>query len=177
MNKETIVYGGKKYHRYPDSDRRQLRVYYWRHDKWKEPPFALHRQIWIDNNGSIPKGHVIHHIDGNPLDNEISNLEMILHSAHTRMHSQEPERRAALVKNGEKQTQRIIAAAEKYRRSKEGIEFARKNIKNSIHHSEPQNAVCLECGEHFTYVIKTKVKFCKKLCGARYRRKTKIDIV
>ena len=35
-----------------------------------------HRAVWIDNNGPIPDGAVVHHINGNPSDNRIENLEL-----------------------------------------------------------------------------------------------------
>ena len=82
----TIEYNGKKYHRYPNSKRRQLRVYYWRHDKWKQPPVALHRQIYIDNFGEIPKGFHIHHIDGDTENNSPDNLQALPPEVHATMY-------------------------------------------------------------------------------------------
>ncbi len=35
-----------------------------------------HRAVWFDHNGSIPDGAVIHHINGDPKDNRINNLEL-----------------------------------------------------------------------------------------------------
>lgn len=86
MAKETIIYNGQKYNRYPESKRRQLRVYYWKHDKWKSPPIALHRQIWIDNFGEIPAGYSVHHKDGNTFNNSIDNLEIFSKSKHSVLH-------------------------------------------------------------------------------------------
>jgi len=86
MDKDIIIYKGQKYTRNPNSKRRQHRVYYWRHDKWKEPPFPLHRQIWIDNFGEIPKGYSVHHKDDNTLNNSIENLEILSHSQHAVLH-------------------------------------------------------------------------------------------
>jgi hypothetical protein len=85
----TITYKGKKYHRDPKSKRRQHRVYYWRHDKWKEAPFPLHRQIWIDKNGPIPKGYIVHHKDDNPLNNSIGNLQLMTASEYSTYHIKE----------------------------------------------------------------------------------------
>ena len=82
MEKETIIYKGRKYNRYPNSKRRHLRVYYWCHDKWKEPPRTLHRDIWKETYGDIPKGFVIHHKDGNTLNNNIENLEILTNAQH-----------------------------------------------------------------------------------------------
>lgn len=171
MKKETIVYREKKYNRYPDSNRRHLRVYFWRHDKWKLPPFALHRQIWIDNKGEIPKGYIIHHKDNNPLNNEIENLELMLHGDHTKIHSKEPERLKQLQNNGRKQTERLKLSLKKYKNSKKGREFYSKNTKGSILSILPQKKECLECKIQFSFFIKQPVKFCSKLCGARFRRK------
>lgn len=86
-NRITIEYKGKKYYRYPDSKRRQLRVYYWRHDKWKGAPVALHRQIYEDNFGLIPKGWHIHHIDGNTENNSPQNLQAMPACLHASIES------------------------------------------------------------------------------------------
>src|SRR3990167_2746282 len=87
MERETINYRGKDYHRYPKSPRRQLRVYFWRHDTWKGSPVALHRQIWEDDHGKIPNGLFIHHKDSNPLNNDIGNLECVAPGEHTKHHT------------------------------------------------------------------------------------------
>lgn len=35
-----------------------------------------HRAVWIDNHGAIPDGAVIHHINGDKMDNRIENLQL-----------------------------------------------------------------------------------------------------
>ena len=42
----------------------------------------LHRVIWESQKGKIPLNHIIHHIDGNPLNNDIQNLESIPIQSH-----------------------------------------------------------------------------------------------
>ena len=36
-----------------------------------------HRLVWIEANGPIPDGYVIHHINGKKKDNRLENLAMI----------------------------------------------------------------------------------------------------
>jgi len=48
-----------------------------------------HRLIYETHYGKIPQGYDIHHIDGNKLNNNIDNLEMIEHGKHTRLHNAE----------------------------------------------------------------------------------------
>ena len=51
------------------------------------PRGYLHRYIWTQANGVIPDGMVIHHIDENPANNDLSNLEVMLKSEHQRLHA------------------------------------------------------------------------------------------
>lgn len=93
MGRETINYNGKNYHRHPESERAQHRNYFWRHDKWKESPVALHRQIYEDVYGSIPPKHHIHHKDGDFSNNSIENLECIAAGEHRKRHPASEEAR------------------------------------------------------------------------------------
>lgn len=47
----------------------------------------LHRLIYEEYYGKIPENHHIHHIDGNKLNNDPKNLELLPKSEHHRMHS------------------------------------------------------------------------------------------
>jgi len=46
-----------------------------------------HVYVWELYNGEKPKGYNIHHIDENPSNNDISNLELLSFSGHKRRHS------------------------------------------------------------------------------------------
>lgn len=48
-----------------------------------------HRHIWESNFGKIPKGMVIHHIDGNTKNNSIENLRLMTQSDHLKLHHSE----------------------------------------------------------------------------------------
>jgi hypothetical protein len=42
----------------------------------------VHRYVWEQCNGDIPKNYDIHHIDGDVSNNDISNLELVLNVKH-----------------------------------------------------------------------------------------------
>ena len=45
-----------------------------------------YRIVWVQYNGPIPKGAIIHHINGDPLDDRIENLEVMTRKEHVRCH-------------------------------------------------------------------------------------------
>lgn len=48
---------------------------------------GVHRKVWIEHNGSIPKGYIVHHIHGDKHDNRIENLIMLSKKQHGMIHS------------------------------------------------------------------------------------------
>ncbi len=46
-----------------------------------------HRWDWEQQNGAIPAGYDIHHINGNRLDNRLENLQLVSKLEHKRIHS------------------------------------------------------------------------------------------
>jgi HNH endonuclease len=46
----------------------------------------VHRLVWIDAHGPIPRGYVIHHRNGNSRDNRLANLELLTRAAHNARH-------------------------------------------------------------------------------------------
>lgn len=73
---KTVVYNGVEYVAYGGGS------YYMNRRSQHSP--RLHQQIYIDNFGPIPKGHHVHHKDGNPDNNSVDNLIAIPHGVHTR---------------------------------------------------------------------------------------------
>lgn len=127
MKRETIVYRGKSYHRYPESDRRQLWAYFWRHDKNKRSPVSLHRQVYIDNFGCIDPGMVIHHKDGDTLNNDPKNLECISASQHMSNHASTKER----IEKSKRNMKLASIASKKWHGSDEGRKWHREQALRS----------------------------------------------
>ena len=65
---------------------------------------AIARKVWTAANGPIPKGYVIHHIDHNPENNDLSNLQCMLDADHKAYHNKSPitKARKSAAKSGEK---------------------------------------------------------------------------
>lgn len=45
-----------------------------------------HRWVWEQANGRIPDGYEVHHIDHNPLNNDLSNLQLVTVGWHDNYH-------------------------------------------------------------------------------------------
>jgi hypothetical protein len=59
---------------------------------------AKSRQVWrIANNKTIPKGWHIHHIDGNAMNNEPSNLVCITLENHIKIHQDKGDTAAVIL--------------------------------------------------------------------------------
>jgi alpha-D-ribose 1-methylphosphonate 5-triphosphate diphosphatase PhnM len=48
-----------------------------------------HRWVWEQTNGPIPKGYVIHHIDHDKTNNDISNLQCLTVREHHQLHAEQ----------------------------------------------------------------------------------------
>ncbi len=44
------------------------------------------RILWADIHDPISEGQVIHHVDGNPMNNDVGNLRMLGRGFHTHIH-------------------------------------------------------------------------------------------
>ena len=63
----------------------------------------VHRVEWERHHGPIPKGCIIHHVDGNKMNWNINNLVMLSRSEHVREHRDRVHRKGVKViakKNG-----------------------------------------------------------------------------
>ena len=85
---EQVFFEGVSYIRYPKSPDPSRRNYFlgWRGRR----KVQLHVAVWESANGAVPVKHEVHHIDGNPLNNLLSNLKAIPRSIHRRFEQLKP---------------------------------------------------------------------------------------
>lgn len=134
----------------------------------------LHRYIWEQYNGEIPKDYDIHHIDHNKDNNDISNLEMLTKEEHKKRHNEEisdyvkEKYRINLEKNARPK-------AIEWHKSNKGKEWHKEQYKISLGNQKPKKFICDYCGKEYETLDKGINRFCSNNCKSAYRRKTGID--
>lgn len=173
MDSEVKVFNGTRFRRYPQSEDRSSRVYF-------TPGIAdklrgigrLHEEIWKAEHGAIPADCAIHHIDGNPLNNEIGNLACMPRSEHLSMHGKQRGYTDAMRKHLE----RIRPQTVEWHRSEAGREWHRQHARKTWEGVGFHRSVCEHCGTAFeTRALHGNERFCSNACKTRYRFLSGVD--
>lgn len=153
---KTLTFKGIEYRRHKN--------YYIAPPSVREEHSNLHRAIWANAHGEIPAGHHIHHINGDPFDNRIENLECIPAAEHLSEHAKNSQ----WIKSGgaAAQLDKVRHLAVNWHRSDEGRAWHSNHAKELWECREPVAKECNYCRETF----KTKhyhQQFCCRLCKQR----------
>lgn len=166
---ETIVFNGVEY-RLMGSGRYYLSQS--RSNEGRRRAKGLHVAVWEFYSGqTVPKGFEIHHIDGNPFNNDFSNLECVPMRDHRAMYElKDPEKQR-------KHLEKIRPLASAWHSSPEGIEWHRQHAAESIGKRTPKRYVCELCGREFESTCTTAPRFCSHNCAVKwdYRAKTRTE--
>lgn len=172
--KEIIEWNGKRYRRYPDANQYSDRNYY----KSYTDETYLHRDIWRRHHGEIPDGYQIHHVDGDPSNNDIENLELVDAKEHQSQHARE-RIQAILEEHGDLPWRdKLTRESRKWHRSEEGLEWHRKQgrevYQKRLASRDP--TVCDICGTEFEdRTVSGHARLCSNACRSRYRREAELD--
>lgn len=169
VRREEVWFQGIKFVRYPDAKRIAHRRYYKPHGGHIGAGVqALHQEVWKAANGPIPKGFQVHHKDGNPGNNEISNLELLTSAQHHAEHRRMPTFNLERAKRSMDWARKF---APKWHRSKGGRAWHGKHGRGSWVGRQPEAVPCSECGENMNTFFRHKRNFCSERCTMRYHRK------
>jgi len=166
----TVIYDGLKW-------TKNKRGYYQAGFKGFNGKKWLHQYIYEKEKGVILKGYHVHHIDKNKDNNDISNLELLSSSEHSRKHSHfkdNPESYKRQIEHLEK-----IRPKEVYKWSQEP-DLEKREKHRAAHIAamaliEPVKYICLNCDKEFMNMPNGIHRFCSNLCKSAYRRKHGID--
>jgi len=176
-NVEIVVFQGVKFRRYPGSKRRSDRVYFTPGIADKQRGVKrLHEEIWMAANGPSPEGHHIHHVDHDPLNNDISNLVALTKSEHHTHHGTSEE---AAERHGTAEWKEHLASirplAASWHSSPEGVEWHRQHAIDSYKKRPVLAGTCDQCGNAF--LSKKPERFCSNKCKSAWRRASGLDDV
>lgn len=133
----------------------------------------LHRVVWEYHNGEIPKGHHVHHIDGNRLNNSIENLILVTAKDHMSHHMKSEDRKEQSRINIKK----AIEKAPEWHGSEEGKKWHSEQSKDTWGKREPVEYECDYCQKKYKSlnISYTGNHFCSNNCREAFRRKSGID--
>lgn len=164
---EAVTFQGIIFRRYPAAKQHCHRVYYSPHAGHRRNGVgALHQEVWKEAHGPIPAGKIIHHKDGNPLNNKLSNLSCVTRTEHDECHLETRSERARQAKQlGHLAAIRSMAVA--WHKSEEGRAWHRKHGKKSWKGRIKSTVICSHCGQQYKTHSPSHAKFCSTRCRQR----------
>lgn len=175
MGKVSVRYGGIMFTRDPENKRRHLRVYYWpgRGDR-NNGVKALHVEIHKAEVGPVPAGWHVHHKDGDPLNNDPSNLEAVTPADHAERHFAMEGKWYGFTDEAHMAEMQELAKA--WHASPEGLAWHSENGKKSWEGRERQSGpACFGCGveiQTFKPMMEGR-RWCSTICRTRWADRTK----
>ena len=118
---------------------------------------SIHREVYKYYYGEIPQGHYdIHHINGNPADNDILNLQCLTAAEHKRLHNFEKPYNHYICE--------VCGKNFVSRRLDEKIRFCSKQCRNKYYSELKEIRICQYCGKEFKTNVYSDAIFCSMTC-------------
>lgn len=134
----------------------------------------LHCYVWRINNGDIPEGFHVHHIDGDKSNNDVRNLRLIDGKKHVQYHA-----RKYAAQNHDKIRQNLLENAAPKAAAWHGSEAGRlwhsEHAKQTTKNLGKVEYICANCGKHFYAKPIGLNKFCSNTCKTKARYKSGVD--
>ncbi len=135
----------------------------------------LHVYVWEKENGKVPNGYHVHHINENKYDNEISNLKLLTTKEHLSLHAKE---QMEIVGKDEfnKRLDYARTKASEWHASEKGRKWHKKQYKatKALLHKE-RTLLCEQCGKTYKTVAGGHSRFCSNNCKTKWRKQTGLD--
>lgn len=137
----------------------------------------MHRYVWEYYYGEIPKGYQIHHIDHDKANNDISNLQPMIHGEHASLHGMQraKEHYDDMIKNLNNNAR---PKANEWHASEEGRKWHKthyEKTKDKLH--AKREFTCEQCGRKFESQNNGVNRFCSNKCKSKWRRENGLDDV
>lgn len=174
VESESVFLNGVEFRRYPNSKNWSDRVYFRPGGSdAKRGIKAYHIELWkFVHHSEVPKGCEIHHIDGNPLNNNVMNLTSLPSDKHQEKHGDNTKSRE-YIDNRKENLDRIRPLAAKWHRSAGGREWHSNHGKETWHNRTQTEKECQYCKKKYLTPFPSRSKFCSDKCKDRARQERK----
>lgn len=132
----------------------------------------LHRSVWQYYCGNIPKGCEIHHIDKNPANNDISNLQLLTKEEHKSLHRYSKRgvkhRRGKFIciNCGQEYEANLTGGwGNKFCSRKCDYEYHARLEGKVPYENRKVTSTCLHCGKTFEHYRSLRGKYCSPECA------------
>lgn len=136
---------------------------------------SLHIEVWKAANGEIPKGCEIHHIDFNPSNNALENLQCLTVSEHRSLHCK--------LRNQKPKSYDIVVACaqcgKEFMASRSDAKFCSAACHSKwarAHGKCNETRKCACCGKVFLTKPERRTQYCSKICAAIAHKKNKLTL-
>lgn len=146
---EFIEFGGKRFYK-------QQNGYYKGQNTW------LHKVVWEVAHGEIPAGYEIHHVDFNPSNNVLENLQCLPKVEHMKIHAAARPAHTHICENCGK-----VFEARNYTKNNR---FCCKSCRIAWLRKQgyyDEQRICVFCGKSFTTRKDQKTKYCSGSCAKK----------